>query len=707
MQFNLHRNDRICVGSEALRFSKNEGKYLYFKNEQLASDQRVFGVEEFLELQTRRDYKFEQGYYSQEQVEARDVSLEKQLAALASPDAKSIMRKLSYAIAIETLYKEGKIVKTDKSLKENSALIQSCAITYAKRLCPKICIEEFNRYKSPRTLRAYLKKYEGGDYSLVKLADGRRRNIVRANYFCDDTERLMKKEIEKFANEDPPLPETIVRNTSIAFRDENKKRLEGGRKLLVIPSGSTIRRRLEKLNKFEVDCIRLGVDAARKKHAMAGVGLNIIAPLERVEIDEWYVDLYTFFKTLGLHQKLSKQELERIPKGRRWIAVAIDCATRVVLGLVIAENPSSEVSKQLLHQILTNKTKLANSVGAQMDWSQCGKPMVIAVDTGSAFVSDEFVRAATYLNIVIEFPPVATPELRGMIERFFKSLIDGLIPYLTGRTFSSVAEKSEYSHGDRTALTDSEFSEILINWIVDYYHVSSHAGLGGQLPINAWSEKIKEFGQSPALGCEQIAAALGIAKKCKLSKRGLRFFGLHYTCVELQEKYRSTTNREFDVRIMAENIGFMMVWIDDRWVRADCVEEHADGKHLEDWISEYRGITQKYRNDSEVFSDVRDAVMKRIGGKNDQGKERRQLVPSTMSAERLARLEQELYHGPTFVDVELEASNDPDVPYGQIISTDSSALGELPSEHVNAADDMKHGSDWFPSNDLRFKLEDE
>ena len=677
MNYQMTPKDRLSFGSLELRFIKVADGYYHFKNENNPEQDEVYSEKEMKYLTERKDFRFEANYYCKEAKKAREFNLEKQIASFDTKAAQRVMLRYLLSAAIDALKNEKRLVMTDQSLRDNKDAILGRAIELGTKFRLQIEIDQLTKTVSPRTLRTYYGVFKKTGCNALGLGDGRQALHLRKGYFDTDTEDFLQQCAKKYIAFQGPDKNTVVVDTIRAFKDENKRRDTHSLPLLTIPSRSTIYARVNAFDNFHVDCVRLGIDKARAKYASSYNGLSVLMPLERVEIDEWKVDLITLFQKLGLWETLTPKQRMQIPRGRRLIVVAIDAATRVILGFVLTENPSTEATKRLLFQVLQNKTDLARAIGARSSWEQHGTPMTVACDTGSAFISDETVRALTYLGIMVEFGPAGVPEMRSRMERFFGSLTGGLMPRLIGRTFASVEERQASIGEDLVALTDEDLTSILVTWIVDYYHHKPHAGLQGQTPANAWKEGVKTFGLRPPQGWEQITMALGIEYTRIVSKRGLQLYHLHYSCEELPKVRKSTDQREFKFRVHPENIGFAMIWINDRWVRADSIEPHTEGVRMMDWIAEYRALAQKYHKEAEIYSDVRDGALKRIGKIVDMAKARAQLAPVELSPERLERLDRELYHGPRFIeDTPLKTLTDVDIPFGEVIDTDADVIDE-------------------------------
>ncbi|MEP1539320.1 MAG: transposase family protein [Paracoccaceae bacterium] len=161
-------------------------------------------------------------------------------------------------------------------------------------------------------------------------------------------------------------------------------------------------------------------------------------PLERVEIDEWTVDVITFMTSTGMYALMSDEDKRSLglyvedeqdlddPKLRkklgRWtLTAAICCATRCIVGMVLSRNPGSEAAVQLLEMITTNKGAWSDAVGALTSWDMHGTPELIVFDGGAAFKSQRFRMAVNDLGVMWEMAMNGVPENRGTIERVFRT----------------------------------------------------------------------------------------------------------------------------------------------------------------------------------------------------------------------------------------------------------------------------------------------
>lgn len=117
-----------------------------------------------------------------------------------------------------------------------------------------------------------------------------------------------------------PSVAQVVEDVDHAFIAENLRRAElikreaAGEKLgqstrpLATPSRETIRLAVRKLDPFEVDIARFGPEEARKRNAPVGKGLELTRPFERVEMDEWKIDLMSLLAEAGIWSILRQEE---------------------------------------------------------------------------------------------------------------------------------------------------------------------------------------------------------------------------------------------------------------------------------------------------------------------------------------------------------------------------------------------------------------
>ncbi|WFE75238.1 Mu transposase C-terminal domain-containing protein [Roseinatronobacter sp. S2] len=551
---------------------------------------------------------------------------------------------------------------------------------------------------STRTIRRNHTKLKKANYDIRVLLRRSPANLCVSPKFCQETEVILDDCVRLYASRQRPTKMAVVEATKARFRRVNVERTEAGASPLHCPSASTIVRRINKTDPFTVACERHGLDMARMQFASSHEGVSVLYPLERVEIDEWECDVITFFSSLGILRALPKEVRDQIPTGRRQIYVAIDCATRCIVGLYIAKTQSAEGAKKLLGMIIAEKTHIARAAGAQSDWAMYGGISTIACDTGSAFRSNEFIFSVNALGIDIVFPPVKIPELRGRVERVFGTFSTNLMPNLSGRTFSNPLERGDYDSEGQTTLDDDDLLKILVCYVVDYYHNRPHRGLGGQTPANRWKELQGQMTVSPPPDAFSKRNALGIEFERVISDRGICLFSNYYSSPKLEAFWRLRRgHKKVRVILDPEDIGHISVLLDGKPYQLQAVNLGAlDGLALADWVEAQRVLREKYAQEAELTCDVRDAAIRRIIEIDQSARVRANLTPQGLSTEQIKHLEQTLSRGTTFWQAEVATQSSSDGLFGNEVvpwSPEQNSESSVGETQVPEIDDWQDQSE--------------
>ena len=303
--------------------------------------------------------------------------------------------------------------------------------------------------------------------SLLPLKRGRERN----SRFLEKTrEDLIKACIKEFYL----VPE---RPSMAALWREVRRRFSEHQ--LSIPNYRTVARRVAALDPHFAMTKRHGAKAAREKYGpVGGANLGSDLPLDLVQIDHTLVDVIVVDRE------------HRLPIGRPWLTLAIDVATRAIVGFSLSfEAPSAlSISLVLSHAVLPKATWLADRELHSLDWPMAGLPHVIHVDNAKEFHSEALVRGCQEYGIAIDHRLQGQPHLGGHIERLIGTMM-GAVHLLPGTTFSNVTEKDSYDSEGRAVLTLAELERWLALQIAGVYHLTVHSALD-KTPLSAWREGI-------------------------------------------------------------------------------------------------------------------------------------------------------------------------------------------------------------------------
>jgi putative transposase len=533
----LLETDMVMIGDSELRLVEQSTRELSLRDVRSPDVVRSFSHAEFHALLQKPEVRLKRGFYDETEVRRRLAFDKLYLESVTPSQRRVILWKSAWCEEFLRAELAGKIQRTELSISSTLSTLRNA-------------VDERERQRQgnggtpragnpltlkapphPKTLLRWVRRYERAGHSPLALARTRSKTQIRTIESYQAREALLQDCVQGYQERNRPTMEIIVANTAAAFRKANEERAREGRLPLEPPSASTIRRRIRQLDPFETYAQRHGAEAARKKFRPYRIGVSTLAPLERVEMDEWRIDLMTILDEGGAFDGAPSELRERFRVGRRWLYVAIDVATRCILSMRLCEKPTPEDAVRSLDLITVDKTAISDAVGCECAWDQFGGIGTLVSDQGPSFVSDMFRTAVADLGATVETPPAGLAEMRATVERVFRTFGVQLMPWLSGRTFSNVVDRGDYPSESLAVFTDDELSEILVRYVVDGYHNSPHAGLGGETPANAWQRLCEEVGKLPAPDAIQRRYVFGIP--------GVRKVERHGTCSPLSRSCRA------------------------------------------------------------------------------------------------------------------------------------------------------------------------
>lgn len=316
------------------------------------------------------------------------------------------------------------------------------------------------------------------------------------------------------------------------------------------PCRATVYRWLDGLQQDLVDASREGAEAARMKYRAAIGSVKVSTILARIEIDHTPLDLIVI------------DSLTKLPLGRPWLTMAIDSYSRMVVGFYISFNaPSGHGVLQCLRRAILPKDEwLARFPDIRGQWPAYGIPELIAVDNGTDLHSDALEGACLEMGIQILFCGSKTPQHKGAIERFFRTMNMGLIHRLPGTVFSNVDQRGDYASEENAVIDMEGLVHLITKWVVDVYSVTPHRGIHAR-PIDRWFEsaerRIIELPAHP----QQLEIIAGIPAKRTLFHYGIELDGLQYNSELLQTiRRRAGANIPVALKYYEETVAHIHVF---------------------------------------------------------------------------------------------------------------------------------------------------
>jgi len=255
---------------------------------------------------------------------------------------------------------------------------------------------------SARQLRDWASRFKR--HGRAGLLDRKAKQGNRNSYYSTEENRLLLKCIdEHFLVLKGPNVSQFIKVVEIEFGKENARRAEINLPPLRVPGKKKVRDSIKALEEFTVAVKRIGHKKAMANFATVGTGPQYSRPFERVEVDEWKIDLFAIAKKTNLYKLFSREELESIglldETKRWWLVGAIDCRTRCIVALTLTCNPSASAALEGLKQIVSDKTDLAKASGAKSTWALYGTPETLWTDNGPAFIPGAFTGPCADLRI--------------------------------------------------------------------------------------------------------------------------------------------------------------------------------------------------------------------------------------------------------------------------------------------------------------------
>jgi len=587
---------------------------------------------------------------------AVDVDL---LATLPADARKRMVIRDAYVQAFFDLERQGRVKRTYHSVDRVMVKLQTLAKEYTDTRNGKAArtyvggYETLPKAPSSKSLLEWVRDYERDD--LVGLGDRRAKGGNRTSRFLPEERIILMEQVRKYATPERPTQAIIFRNVQAAFQAANAERAEEGLSPLAVPSRETVRRAILKLDPFQVDIGRMGLEAARRKHAPVGQGLQVTRPLERVEMDEWEVDLITILSDTGLLAVLDDKDLRSLgfldSKGkprksfRMWLSVAICATSRCIVGMRLSTTPTGANAVKTLEMVVRDKGQWADAVGALSSWDMHGTPEAIVTDGGSSYKSLDFRGACADLGITAERAPGGLPQLRGTVERVFRTIGDNLMPRLTGRTFSNVVARGDYDSEGRAALTIDDLTFALIRWVVDIYHNTPHAGIGGQTPLNRWRELNQVWGVTPIPATRRRRLVFGTARECTIQNDGITVLGIRYQTEQLARWSIHAREKRVEVRWYPEDLGAIEVKLDGEWHQVGAAFAGFKGVKAQIWLAAARRLRAARRKEAEMALPIVLQAIREIEAMNSDAKAAASILTEDWSEDRLAYEEERLFTG--------------------------------------------------------------
>ncbi|MGF1727817.1 Mu transposase C-terminal domain-containing protein [Photobacterium nomapromontoriensis] len=165
-----------------------------------------------------------------------------------------------------------------------------------------------------------------------------------------------------------------------------------------------------------------------------------------------------------------------------------------------------------------------------------GKIENLVVDNGAEFWSQSLEDSCLEAGINIVFNKVRKPWLKPFVERKFGELIQGIVGWVPGKTFSNVLEKEDYKPEKDAVMRFSVFVEELHRWIVDVHNASADSRKT-RIPNLYWKKSYEVLPPLQLLPENELSftIVMGSIHHRKLTSKGIKFKHIDYDSTALMQ----------------------------------------------------------------------------------------------------------------------------------------------------------------------------
>lgn len=284
------------------------------------------------------------------------------------------------------------------------------------------------------------------------------------------------------------------------------------------PSYSAVRNRIMCRDRWKAARKRVGRVRADASQGPAGPAAEPCRALDFVQMDHAIVDLIV----------VDPETREEI--GRPWITLAIDVATRCVLGFHLTFDPPSQtsVALALVHACLP-KNDWLKEIGCKGEWKPFGLMKCIGWDNAKCFKATSLATTCRLYGIEPRYRRVRHPTHGAFIERYIGTYM-GKVHMVRGTTFSNTKERGDYKSQKQAVMSLEE----LVLWTVQevgIYHNTRHSALH-RTPLEVWNDAWSSGGETeippyPA-DREKFFASLLPGTYRRVTREGLNRFSIKY-----------------------------------------------------------------------------------------------------------------------------------------------------------------------------------
>lgn len=253
----------------------------------------------------------------------------------------------------------------------------------------------------------------------------------------------------------------------------------------------------------------------RQKIYSTGIGKRYsktaLAPFQTVQVDGHIIDLEYTVEIANIDGTIS-----RTTATRAWLFAVIDEATRCILGYSVSQEfnynqydvidaiKNAIAPKETMDFTIDGLKYPENGGFYSLAFPELKYALfdILKLDNAKSHLAKHTVnKIVDALQTTVSFGSVATPETRGIIERFFGSLeTRGFhkLPMTTGSSINDVKRQDPEAAALKYNITYNQIVELL-EALIATYNNTPHSGIENLTPLESMRKKIFEAGMMPTL----------------------------------------------------------------------------------------------------------------------------------------------------------------------------------------------------------------
>ncbi len=494
-------------------------------------------------------------------------------------------------------------------------------------------LDYYNDYlKFDRDIRSLLPRHHG---------PGKHHRLHRSD---PESLAIWTRHAHRYVDSSRPSKFQLREECTAEISKLNEARKANGYPVLLKEPG---RKQFENLiNAMDAYHVMAGRDGTAKAMAYFRgqmTGFDIERPGERVEFDNYLLELQTWLSVWDLWDKLDGETRSKLKPVRVYLSMARDAYTGYIMAVKWSKSENSAAVVDTLDMAISDKCHAARFVGAETDWYGGVRIQSAESDNGPAYTADLTHDAFRESGISLSHPPAGQPWHRPFIESVLAVISRMLLGYFDGRTFANPVDKGDYDAEGRATLSVDEAVCLIIRGILDYYHHKVNYRTK-KSPHDAWLDYLEETGAQWGGDPEMRISVFGVSSERRIQADGIYVWGIRYQSGSLQALRKSKNPKKVEVRFHRDDLRWISVrYPDGHWFLVENRARMKEQITVEEWIMVRRALENDANEAQLPMLPRMYKALTDVRGSNEAARIRARLSPSTLTAEELAKQERELF----------------------------------------------------------------